>query len=214
MNAEHGPRYETTGLITALYTHSDGSQRPATKLLFARLESVVGRNMQTAMLVQPRAMFGEMCFQISASLNDFRRDRSKLDVCTLRLWRQASRMQGASISQHHSCYRHNVVLSVLMSAAGGGESHYLKGIEISSAAAERHTGAHVGAQSLSIDSRHSNVFLKCLCCCRARLRLIKQQAFQKKGCTTCLSCPSARSSCHKRPSPSSSLSHVIGYCSS
>lgn len=169
--------------------------------------------MQTAMLVQPRAMFCEVCFQTSASLNDLRRDRSKLDMCTLRLWRQASKTQGASISQHHSYYRHNGVLSVFMSAAGGEESH-LQGIEISSAAAERHTGAHVGAQSFPINSRRSHLFSEWLCCCRARVRLIKQQAFQKKGCTTCLSCPSARSSCHKKPSPSSSLSHVIGYCSS
>ena len=112
--------------------------------------------MQTAMLVQPRAMCCEACFQNSASLNDLRRDRSKLDMRTLRLSRQASKMQGASISQQHACYRHNGVLPVLMSAAGGGESH-LKGIETSSAAAERHTGAHVGAQSLPIDIRHSTL---------------------------------------------------------
>ena len=170
--------------------------------------------MQNAMLTQPRAMLCEVCLQTSATLNDVRHDRSKLGMCTLRVLRPASKMQGASTSQHHASYRHNGLLSVLMSAVGGGESHHLKGVETSSAAAERHTGAHVGAQSLPIGSRHSSLFSRCLCCCRARVMLIKQQAFQKKGCTTCLSCPSARSSCHKKPSPSSYLSHVIDYCSS
>ncbi|KAL0022923.1 hypothetical protein WJX77_008050 [Trebouxia sp. C0004] len=50
-------------------------------------------------------------------------------------------MQGASTSRHYACCRHNGLPSILTSAAGCGEPH-LKGVETSSAAAERHLGAH------------------------------------------------------------------------
>lgn len=200
-------------MITALYTLSDKSTPRSKADVCARLKSVVGCTMQTALLPQPRAMFCEVCFPTSASLNDLRHNRSKLDICNLRLSRQASKMQGASISQHYACYKHNGIPSVLMSAAGGGEPH-LTGVETSSAAAERDTGAHVSAQLFFQSTSTFKCIAKSLCCCRARLRLIKQQFFQMKACITCLLCPSARLSCHKKPSPSSSLSHVIGYCSS
>ncbi|DBB05744.1 TPA: hypothetical protein ACH3X1_012343 [Trebouxia sp. C0004] len=94
--------------------------------------------MQTAMLPQPRAMFCDVCFQTSASLPH---DRSQLSMYTSRLSRQASKMQGASTSRHYACCRHNGLPSILTSAAGCGEPH-LKGVETSSAAAERHLGAH------------------------------------------------------------------------